>query len=236
MTSNSNRFGEQLAVSAWLPALLKFSTFVPLTLTYLPKVLLTVGAMAVCLAVHGIPESLACSCVEATFDQNIEHADAIFIGTAGSSDVDSTTRYWDFDNVVFVKGGSQAAMPPTATPIAGSACGYGFEAGTEYVVFATIREREMSTSLCSGNMEASELSAPQIQTLSELQTSGLNDGAGAGNEDDPAPACAESEIKLGQCIRSELLAVLLLAAVGAAGLAVMTRLRSNSDRRTVATA
>lgn len=184
------------------------------------------------LGVADVPESFACSCVQATFMQHAEYADAILVGTSDSFEGDDMTHYWSFTDVVFVKGEPLDEIVPTliATPSAGSACGYGFEGGIEYVVFAIYDEGRLHTSLCNGNLETSELSESQIKILSLLQTSSVDfedGGAGMGDGGDlvSTRTCGESEIELGGCIGMELIAALVIVAAGAAGLVVWRRLR-----------
>ncbi len=192
-----------------------------------------IGILLLSLAVTPVPESLACSCVQASFDERVDLADVIFVGTAASLDGDGATLYWSFADVVFVKGAEQAGIRPVVvgTLDNSAACGYGFDAGAEYAVFAAVDGGKMQTGLCNGNVPTSQLTPSQIRTLSELQVSGIdlgNDGQTKdAGESAGERACDESEVGLNGCVHSGLvMTMIFLAAAGIAGFAIIRKRRA----------
>ena len=133
-------------------------------------IFLMVGIMIISI----IPQSFACSCSMASFEEHMSNADVVFEGTSEFSP-QSTERHhlWEFSNVTYYKGVSKDTpdMLEIKTPIGGPSCGYGFLPETRYVIFADVNNG-LNTSLCSGNMLESEINNYQ-RFLLDAQSSTL---------------------------------------------------------------
>ncbi|MEU6719314.1 hypothetical protein ABZ897_48300 [Nonomuraea sp. NPDC046802] len=112
----------------------------------------------------------ACSCARMTPAQSAEQATAVFTGTVVAArdarSPDPAVFTFRADNVY---KGTPAAEFTLATNVDSAACGYAFEKGTRYLVFAgsetsTLAEKvpgvELSSSLCSGNVPIQQGTGP----------------------------------------------------------------------------
>ena len=107
----------------------------------------------------------ACSCVPFTKPQLVENASLIFTGTATGTrrtfgfgpgcSVSSGDPMWvTFDVETVYKGDAPRAVT-VATVVGGASCGYDFQGGKRYTVFATGPVDKLETNLCRGNAEGS---------------------------------------------------------------------------------
>jgi hypothetical protein len=103
---------------------------------------------------------MACSCVPPPpFEQSVKQADAVFVGEVASSDpvngrqrftgitVDGLVSYsFAVEEVVAGDVGSGAEVISHSS---GATCGFPFQEGDRYVVFADERDGRLETNLCS---------------------------------------------------------------------------------------
>lgn len=107
--------------------------------------------------------ALACSCAPFTKAQHGENAEVVFTGVATSirwiyglrqacspSSADAVSIVFTVETVY--KG--EAPKNATVSTVAGGAsCGYTFETGRRYTVFASRQDGRLETNLCRGNVE-----------------------------------------------------------------------------------
>ncbi|WP_345578879.1 hypothetical protein [Nonomuraea rosea] len=126
-------------------------------------VLLLAAAMLVGVA----PAAHACSCADMRPAKAVDHADAVFTGTVVDVRKDVGDPFGARPPAVYrfradnVYKGAPAAEFTLASDVDGASCGYTFESGTRYLVFATsgtsgldvkVPGVSMSSTLCSGNI------------------------------------------------------------------------------------
>ncbi len=108
--------------------------------------------LAVAASLVAIPArpSWACSCAAASPRAHAADAEVIFTGTAVDvPDLILTTRYTvQFRAAVAYKGPVRPVMRVT-TMVNGGSCGYEFEEGTRYTVFADAERGRLETHLCT---------------------------------------------------------------------------------------
>ena len=106
------------------------------------------------------PPAFACSCVEFSPTEQFENATAVFVGTVKSISTDDGYRSVDFDVSESRKGPITESIT-VATGWGDADCGFNFETGREYLVYAygtggvdqvvyAYGEGQLSTSFCSG--------------------------------------------------------------------------------------
>jgi hypothetical protein len=120
------------------------------------RILFLLAVVAGLLTVTG-GTAAACSCAQLTPRERVDQAVAVFTGTAtevrlierftGGGKVTATLR----TDLVY-KGEPEAAFE-VSTRAQGPACGYRFVEGTRYLIFAGRQDGELTTTLCSGNVE-----------------------------------------------------------------------------------
>lgn len=91
----------------------------------------------------------ACSCAEATPTEQFSNATAVFVGTVENISLDGRRRSIDFD-VSESRKGSIAESVTVSTGWGDGDCGFDFEAGREYVVYAYEEGGQLGTGICSG--------------------------------------------------------------------------------------
>lgn len=146
----------------------------------------------------------ACSCIAGqTTQDNFDNSAAVFVGTV-TEVVDGGTitmmNTVEFDVSRSWKG-SVGAEITVATAQDSAACGFNFEEGQEYLVYAYESEGTMETGLCSGTASVADAMSA-IAELNEI-TDGTN-----------VPQPAESEEEMDDTTKSIVIAALSLA-VGA---------------------
>jgi hypothetical protein len=112
--------------------------------------------------VVGGQPALACSCAQSSKPQLVERAGVIFTGEAKTF-----ARTWNFtrgcsvssaDPVTFsfevrtVYKGDVPKNVDVHTVVSGASCGYEFETGKLYTVFASLIEGRLETNLCGGTV------------------------------------------------------------------------------------
>ena len=122
-------------------------------------------------AVFLIPDcASACTCaIESNPKERVELAvsdsEAVFSGEVVDFEegADSTTIFGPIETVSFrvseVWKGPQRETLEVSTPTQGSACGYAFKEGQEYLVYAYTGKQGLETSLCSQNKPLSKAEA-----------------------------------------------------------------------------
>lgn len=98
-------------------------------------------ALAAVVLVTPAPPASACSCMAKTAEESFAGADAVFVGSVvGRNAVDRGKLYahdlYEFE-VSGVYKGDVAATQRILSPPGGGACGLGFTAGTDAIVFAS---------------------------------------------------------------------------------------------------
>lgn len=118
------------------------------------RILAVLGLVAALTVISGGTAS-ACSCAVPGPRQSVDRAAAVFSATAtdvhvGESMLNggSLTATLRADHVY--KGEPDAEFV-VFTKAQGAACGYGFTEGSRYLVFATVQDSALATTLCSGN-------------------------------------------------------------------------------------
>jgi len=107
--------------------------------------------------------ALACSCVQSTRPQLVGNAVVIFAGVVtaqhGSFLPLVTCRMSSADPVAFefsvdqIYKGDVSRTVSVSTVVSGASCGYEFQVGKRYTVFATGTGDKLETDLCRGNVE-----------------------------------------------------------------------------------
>ncbi|MFI0417227.1 hypothetical protein ACH34R_02850 [Spongiactinospora sp. 9N601] len=117
--------------------------------------LLAVAGMVSGLVVAGAGMACACTCAELPPAESVRQSAAVFTATVVSVrpekpaiDEGQVTATLRADHVY--KGGRQALVK-VSTPAQSPACGYSFERGARYLVFAKKEQGRLTTMLCSGN-------------------------------------------------------------------------------------
>jgi hypothetical protein len=129
--------------------------------------LLTVVALVASVLVGTSTAACACSCVTFVPEEAVGRADAAFTGTVVNVHTGDARPRGPIPPTVYtfradhVYKGSPAAEYVVAANVHSSSCGYTFEMGTRYLVFATtgdsglgeeVRDVSLFSSLCAGNV------------------------------------------------------------------------------------
>lgn len=124
------------------------------------KTLLVASFLTIALSpVLPSPNALACSCIPpGTPQEHLDRAAAVFQGMAKNVSQDADYNYLvTFDVAKSWKGVSTPEVK-ISTARDSAACGYNFEEGKEYVVYAYDNEGELATGLCERTALASDAS------------------------------------------------------------------------------
>jgi hypothetical protein len=105
-------------------------------------------AIAIALAALQPASAAACSCMQQSQEDAAQNATAIFEGRVSRIEDPTGEPKVHFKIVRSFKGPSQEALV-VSTPNNSAACGYGFEEGQSYLVYASEQNAVLSTSLCS---------------------------------------------------------------------------------------
>ncbi len=93
--------------------------------------------------------AFACSCAMATPSEQFENATAVFVGTVKDISADGYDNIVDFD-VSESQKGSNTKTASVTTSQQGASCGFVFEEGKEYIVYAYDDNGGLGTGMCSG--------------------------------------------------------------------------------------
>ncbi len=93
--------------------------------------------------------AFACSCAMATPSEQFENAKAVFVGTVKDISADGYDNIVDFDVSESRKGLNTKSVSVT-TSQQGASCGFSFEKGREYTVYAYDDNGDLGTGICSG--------------------------------------------------------------------------------------
>ncbi len=110
-------------------------------------VILALGALLSVLLLMP-PRASACSCLALSFDEQRERASAIFEGRVDVDRVEGAERILTL-RVTQAWRGVEHEMVEIRTPAQSAACGFGFEVGQHYLVYATSENGALHVSLCS---------------------------------------------------------------------------------------
>ncbi len=91
----------------------------------------------------------ACSCAMATPSEQFDNATTIFVGTVKSISADGWDNIVAFDVHESRKGSSVENVSVT-TSQQGASCGFDFEEGEKYIVYAYDDDGALGTGMCSG--------------------------------------------------------------------------------------
>ncbi len=120
-------------------------------MSFIKHFLLALGAVTI--VTGGLLTStasvLACSCVMMTPQEQLEKADSVFIGRATDISGTGQKRLVDFA-VSDVRKGAAMNNAIVQTGQGGGDCGFEFETGKEYTVYAYAEDSTLFTSMCSG--------------------------------------------------------------------------------------
>lgn len=121
---------------------------------------LVVAAVLAPLLVVSPRPAAACTCLERTEQELAAQADVVFTGTALTRRevvVPTTTApalpghvEWTFAVEGVTKGAVAGAHQDVMTASNSAACGFDFQAGARYLVYATRQDGALTTGLCSG--------------------------------------------------------------------------------------
>jgi hypothetical protein len=166
------------------------------TLALVPtRALLLTFAAALALAALKPATASACSCMQQTQEDAAQNASAIFEGRVTRIDDPAGEPKVQFQIVRSFKGPSQESLT-ASTANSSAACGYGFEQGKSYLVYATQGEGgALEVSLCSRT-------APIENATEDLNKLGLGVtpfDPGEGSETSTPPAAPASEPAKGGC-------------------------------------
>lgn len=121
-----------------------------------PRFLLGLSLIGACVGLLGSAAPVfACSCAEATTAEQFSNAAAVFVGTVKNISIDAGQRSVDFD-VRESQKGSVAERVTVSTGWGDGDCGFDFETGKEYVVYAYGDEGQLDTGICSGTSLVAE--------------------------------------------------------------------------------
>jgi hypothetical protein len=122
------------------------------------------------LAVFAYPASpaCACSCAAVSTDEQLDSADAVFLGVVREittdhpfsplfSSGDPVTAVIDVSRVYKGDVGPSVSV---ATVADGASCGYDFAVEHEYLIFARAQQGQFATGLCDGNLDVATQSNP----------------------------------------------------------------------------
>jgi hypothetical protein len=126
----------------------------------LRRVVSVLGLVAAGMVLAPVTPACACSCAQVTSEEAADNATIVFVGVVrdvdvplrifGGSSADPVTVEFDVSEVH--KGQVPARMSLT-TALDGASCGYPFQEGGRYLVFASDYGSGMTTSLCAGNRD-----------------------------------------------------------------------------------
>ncbi|MBI3859650.1 MAG: hypothetical protein HY296_05350 [Thaumarchaeota archaeon] len=136
---------------------------------------LVILLVATLLVFMGTPRrAYACSCASISQEQAFQGANAVFDGTVtdikpssikvfGASDSESVS----FDVITSTKG-SVGGEVDVLTPSNGGACGYTFQVGHQYTVYARLLNGQLETDLCDYTHSYSPPSSIQTPTQTSV--------------------------------------------------------------------
>jgi len=154
------------------------------TLALVPtRALLLTFAATLALAAFKPAAAAACSCMQQTQEDAAQNASAIFEGRVTRIEDPSGQPKVHFQVVRSFKGPSQESLT-ASTANSSAACGYGFEEGKSYLVYASQEGEALVVSLCSRT-------APLESATEDLNKLGLGVtpfDPGAGSETTPPPS------------------------------------------------
>ncbi|HEY9604053.1 MAG TPA: DUF6174 domain-containing protein [Allocoleopsis sp.] len=104
---------------------------------------------------------MACKCAPTTPQQSLERSNAVFSGKV--IEIDKSSNPSESNRVTFEvsktwKGTNQKKLTIT-TSSSSASCGYSFEAGKEYLVYASSQDNKLQTGSCSGTKALSDARA-----------------------------------------------------------------------------
>ena len=128
---------------------------------FFPALLLLLGV----LLAHS-ETAQACSCVQATPAESADRAELIFLGTVGETALTNRGRTVSsadpvrvtFDVQTVYKGEADATLT-LETARDSASCGYAFQVGGSYLVYARAVDGKLTTDLCSGTKPEFEATA-----------------------------------------------------------------------------
>ncbi|MGH3928812.1 MAG: hypothetical protein ACRDTF_02395 [Pseudonocardiaceae bacterium] len=131
------------------------------------------------LMVTSAPDALACSCAAMAFPTQIERADIVFAGrvierkeAAGVLVGSGDAVTWTFAVDRLHKGAARDEHEVVSAR-SEATCGFEFEVGRAYLVFASEQSSDgadsMVTGLCDGTRRLSEVSADNMKTLGVVE-------------------------------------------------------------------
>jgi hypothetical protein len=166
------------------------------TLALVPtRVLLLTFAATLAFAALKPAAASACSCMQQTQEDAAQNAGAIFEGRVTRIENPEGNPTIHFQVVRSFKGPSQESLT-ASTANSSASCGYGFEQGKSYLVYATQEAGgALAVSLCSRT-------APIENATEDLNKLGLGVtpfDPGAGSATTPPPAAPASEPAKGGC-------------------------------------
>lgn len=98
----------------------------------------------------------ACDCDRPSIKEGIEHSDAVFVAKAADVKIDGDRRVVTLEVSKAWKGANDKRVT-VWTAVEGSTCGYAFEAGEEYLVYARDDGKGgLETNICMRTCRISE--------------------------------------------------------------------------------
>lgn len=174
--------------------------------------------------------AFACSCAPFEAKRAVGEADTVLLGTAvdvrapGALGDDVVTARVRADHVYKGRADAGAAELEVVTASDSAACGYPFERGARYLLFANAEEGRLATTLCSGNIEVPDTGRPLLVSDIQDRTQGAAELIAALGEARPVSA---PEPERGPDIVGFLLMITPAAAVAA--VIVWLRLRRRGE-------
>ena len=111
----------------------------------------------------------ACSCIVQTFDEAVERAEVIFVGTVTARADGPTSEFGPTIEYTFavseVYAGSAPAEAVVRTADNSAACGFAFEEGATYLVMAQSGAAGLETDLCTGTALVSDVAEADLESL-----------------------------------------------------------------------
>lgn len=109
----------------------------------------------------GANAAMACKCAPTTPQQSLERANAVFSGKV--IDVDKSSNPSEANRITFevskVWKGTNKQKLVITTSSSSASCGYSFQEGKEYLVYASTQDNKLQTGSCSGTKSLADARA-----------------------------------------------------------------------------
>lgn len=179
------------------------------------RVILALGALFGALLLAP-PRAHACSCVALSFEEQRERAAAIFEGRVELDRVEGEERIVTL-RVTQAWRGVEHESVEVRTATNGAACGFAFEVGQHYLVYATHEGEALHVSLCSRTARMDDAGEDrQLLGSGTIPVDVVDDPEPPAPREPPATraGCASCSVRSGAEVRTALGLALAVLAIG----------------------